>query len=99
MDETPASVRIVAHAANQTREYAEVRLAELEHALAHMQHRQEVTDRQHLSQRMSVHVAGLTIALILTLATLGLGIPEPVKFGLPFLPSVALEVIDKYLRF
>lgn len=99
MDKPPTAAKLAAHAGHEAREYAETRIAELEHALNHMAHKQETADRQHLSYRLAVHLAGLTIALVATLATLGLAIPVAVKLGLPFLPSVALEVIDKRLRF
>lgn len=90
--------KLAAHAANEARHYAEIRVAELEHALKAMDARQQRYERQRMSQRLTVHVAGLTLALVVTLITLGAAIPDEVKFALPFAPSVALEVIDKYLR-
>lgn len=95
----PNPARLAAHAANESRHYTETRVAELEHAMNRMQRRQEVTDRQHLSQRLAVHTICVAFALLATLATLGLAIPDQVKLGLPFVPNLAIEVIDRWLRF
>jgi len=94
-----SDAKLAAHAVTQAREYTETRIAELEHALNRMQRRQETTDRQHLSTRLSVHIVGLSIALFAALITLGMPMPDEVKLALPFLPSAGLEVVDKLLRF
>lgn len=99
MSDPPNALKAVAHVANESRHYTEVRIAELEHAMNRMQHKQELSSRQHLSQRLAVHTLGLTLALVATLATLGLAVPTVIKLGMPFMPSLAIEVIDRYLRF
>lgn len=92
-------VTLSAHGGMQAQRYTDARIAELQSALDHLRHDQARYERQHLSYRLTIHVAGLTIALVATLITVGVAMPMVVQLALPFLPSVALEVIDKKLSF